>query len=245
MDSNIEILASNPNHVIGMSDLVDLWVIKEALGINALRACVSIYIRQLSSLRAPTLWLIDLTVATCHIKDTFLSFCQFFSRENGQNTKILEVRHFHMKRKWPPTVTRRAKHWYWESLWSFAHVVRRDHVNSARHADHEEHSVKTFMRCAKFYGLLFLDSDWLGRQTQITWYLPMNEKAMFDQQERRGVQKKSKCTDLVQNNKLQTIKLQPGHSRVHINLRNPYHLSHRKGHAQLLPVVERKQNKLL
>ena len=75
---------------------------------NALRACVYIYIRQLSSFRAPTLWFIDLTVATCHIQYTFLIF--FFSRENGQNTKILEVRHFRVIRKWPPTVTRRAKH---------------------------------------------------------------------------------------------------------------------------------------
>ena len=71
---------------------------------------IIIYIRQLSSFRAPTLWLIDLTVATCHIQYTFLSLCQFFSRENGQNTKILEVRHFSMIRKWPQAVTRRAKH---------------------------------------------------------------------------------------------------------------------------------------
>ena len=37
------------------------------LSINALRACVYIYIRQLSTCRAPMLWFIDLTVATCHI----------------------------------------------------------------------------------------------------------------------------------------------------------------------------------
>ena len=43
-------------------------MLKEALSINALCACVYIYIRQLSSLRAPTLWFIDLTVATCHIQ---------------------------------------------------------------------------------------------------------------------------------------------------------------------------------
>ena len=81
-----------------------------SLSINALRACVYIYIRQLSSFRAPTLWFIDLTVATCHIRYTFLSLCKFFSRENGQNTRILEVGHFCMARKWPSTVTRRAKH---------------------------------------------------------------------------------------------------------------------------------------
>ena len=62
--------------------------------VNALRACVYIYMRQLSSFRAPTLWLIELTVATRHIQYTFLSLCQFVSRENGQNTKILEGYHF-------------------------------------------------------------------------------------------------------------------------------------------------------
>ena len=51
---------------------------RSSLGINALRACVYIYIRQLSSFRAPTLWFIDLTVTTCHIQYTFLSLCQFF-----------------------------------------------------------------------------------------------------------------------------------------------------------------------
>ena len=34
---------------------------------------------------------------------------RIFSRENGQNAKILEVRHFRMIQKWSPTVTRRAK----------------------------------------------------------------------------------------------------------------------------------------
>ena len=49
--------------------------------VNALRACVYIYIRQLSSFRAPTLWFIDLTVTPCHIH--FPEFDFFFSRENG------------------------------------------------------------------------------------------------------------------------------------------------------------------
>ena len=44
---------------------------------NALRACVYIYIRRLSSFRVPTLWFMDLTVATCHIQYTFLSLRQF------------------------------------------------------------------------------------------------------------------------------------------------------------------------
>ena len=63
-------------------------------------APVYIYIRQLSSFRAPTLWLIDLTVATCHIQDTFLSLCHSYPRENRQNTRILEVCHFRVIWQW-------------------------------------------------------------------------------------------------------------------------------------------------
>ena len=39
------------------------------------------------SFRAPTLWFIDLTVATYHTQYIFLSLCRSFARENGQNTK--------------------------------------------------------------------------------------------------------------------------------------------------------------
>ena len=39
-----------------------------SLAVNGLRACVYVYIRQLSSFRTPMLWFIDLTVATCHIQ---------------------------------------------------------------------------------------------------------------------------------------------------------------------------------
>ena len=58
----------------------------------------------------------DLSVATCHIQYTFLSLCQVCSRENGQNTKILEVRYFRMLRKWPCRQARkplilRMSHW--------------------------------------------------------------------------------------------------------------------------------------
>ena len=81
---------------------------KEALSINALHTCLYIYIWQLSYFRAPTLWFID--IVTCRIQYTFLSLCKFISRENGQNMKILSVRHFCIIQKWPPTVTRRAKH---------------------------------------------------------------------------------------------------------------------------------------
>ena len=44
-------------------DLRNIWShFKEALSINAFRACVYIYIRQFSSFRVSTLWFIDLTV---------------------------------------------------------------------------------------------------------------------------------------------------------------------------------------
>ena len=75
-----------------------------------IRACVYIYIRQLSSLKAPTLWFIDPTVATCHIQYTFLSLCQFFHEKTPKTRKHSKSAIF-MIREWPPTVTRRAKHW--------------------------------------------------------------------------------------------------------------------------------------
>ena len=56
-------------------------------------ACVYIYIRQLSSFMAPTLWFIDLTAATCHIQYTSLSLCQGFfflftiKRPKHENTR--------------------------------------------------------------------------------------------------------------------------------------------------------------
>ena len=60
--------------------------------INAVFACVSIYIRQLSSFRAPTLYRSDYNYLPYSIYfSEFMSI--LFSRENGQNTKILEVRY--------------------------------------------------------------------------------------------------------------------------------------------------------
>ena len=53
-------------------------VLKKLSHCSDLRACVYIYIRQLSSFRAPTMWFIDLTFATCHIEYTLLSLCLFF-----------------------------------------------------------------------------------------------------------------------------------------------------------------------
>ena len=88
--------------------------LKKTLPVLMLSAPVFIFTSG-SFVRTPT-WFIDLTVATCHVQYTFLSLYQFVSRGNGQNTKILEVRHFRMIRKWPPTVTGRAKDWYWENF---------------------------------------------------------------------------------------------------------------------------------
>ena len=73
-------------------------MVKEVLSVLMLCTLISIFTSGSSALllRAPTLWFIDLTVATCHIQYTFLSLCQFVSRENGQNRKILKVCHFRM-----------------------------------------------------------------------------------------------------------------------------------------------------
>ena len=68
---------SNANNSTTESRILKSPLRKEALSINALRACVYIYMRQLSSFIAPTLWFIDLTVATC----------LFFSRQNGETRK--------------------------------------------------------------------------------------------------------------------------------------------------------------
>ena len=76
------------------------------LSINTLRACVDIYIRQLSSFRAPTFWFIDLTLSTCHIQYTFLSLSLFFHEKTDKTRKYWND----MIQKWPPTVIRRAKH---------------------------------------------------------------------------------------------------------------------------------------
>ena len=78
-----------------------------------------------------------------------------------------------------------------KSLWSFAHVVRRDHVNRARNADHAartcERFVYSIVKITRLYDyqtwqtrfwrnllelfswLCFSDADWLRRQTPITW----------------------------------------------------------------------------
>ena len=58
----------------------------------------------------PTLWFIDLTVATCHIQYPFLNLCHFFLNEKtDKRWKYLKSNHhFHMIQTWPPTVTRRA-----------------------------------------------------------------------------------------------------------------------------------------
>ena len=64
-----------------------LVLFKEALTINGLRASFYVHIRQLSSFKAPTLWFIDLTVATYHMRlqCTFLSLWFFFTRKRTKH----------------------------------------------------------------------------------------------------------------------------------------------------------------
>ena len=83
-----------------------------------------------------------------------------------------------------------------KSLWSFAHVVRQDQVNRAQNLDRTERVCETFVysivikivwlsnmadtffekftwyakACGLFsWSVCFADTDWLGRQTLITW----------------------------------------------------------------------------
>ena len=55
--------------------------------------CAPVFIfhnRQLSSFRAPMLWLIDLSVATCQIQFTVLSLCLFFHEKADKTRKYLK-----------------------------------------------------------------------------------------------------------------------------------------------------------
>ena len=104
-----------------------VWL-RSSLSINALRACVYIYIRQLSSFRAYiglSIWLSLLAIF-----NTLFWFYAKIARENRQNTEILEVRHFRMLRKWSPTVVRRVKHWYWELLVVLLVLIVRERLNT-------------------------------------------------------------------------------------------------------------------
>ena len=83
---------------------------EEALSIDVSYACVSIYIRQLSSFRGTQVMVYRSDCRYLPYSVHFSGFMPIFSRENGQNTKILEVRHSRMVQKWLPTVTRRAEH---------------------------------------------------------------------------------------------------------------------------------------
>ena len=95
-----------------------------------------------------------------------------------------------------------------KSLWSFARVVRRDHVNRARNADHTARACEMFVysivkitrlydyqtwqtlfekftRCAKVCGLYFSSfcfsgADWLGRQSPITWQTARWDAGMYN-----------------------------------------------------------------
>ena len=76
--------------------------LKKALSV--LMLCAPVFIFTSGSM----LWFIDLTVATCHIQYTFLSLCQFFHEQTDKTRKYYDT--ISVIRKWPPTVTRRAKH---------------------------------------------------------------------------------------------------------------------------------------
>ena len=56
--------------------------------------CVPVFIfisgSSISSFRAPTLWFINLTVATCHIQCTFLGLCQFLHEKTDKTWKYLK-----------------------------------------------------------------------------------------------------------------------------------------------------------
>ena len=84
-----------PIHSLGW--IIWIAIFKRALSlslsINALRACTHIYIQQLSSFRAPTLWFIDLTVATCHIQYTFLSLWKIIHEKTRQHKNTLRVQY--------------------------------------------------------------------------------------------------------------------------------------------------------
>ena len=59
----------------------------------------------------------------CHYLPYSIHFSEFISRVNGQNTKILEVRHFRMIRKWPPRVILDAQSINTESLFKGDHPL--------------------------------------------------------------------------------------------------------------------------
>ena len=58
-----------------------------SLSINALHTCVYIHIWHLSSFRVPTLWFIDLTVATWHIQYTSELMLIFFHKKMDKTRK--------------------------------------------------------------------------------------------------------------------------------------------------------------
>ena len=104
--------------LVGKTTLADYCIrafwIKEALLV--LMVCAPVFIFTSGSSALDLLGRPRREVYWCHCRYlpysiNFSEFISFFSlRENRQNTKILEVRHFRMIRNWPPTVIGRAKH---------------------------------------------------------------------------------------------------------------------------------------
>ena len=96
--------------------------------VSVLMLCAPVFIftsGQLSSFRAPTLWFIDLNVATCHIHYAFLSLFPFLSRENVQNTKILGSPPFSYHTKRAADVNTGAQSINTESLFNCTLVLSR------------------------------------------------------------------------------------------------------------------------
>ena len=87
-------------------------VLKEALSVLMLCTHVFIFTSGSSALLGCPCCGLSIWLSLLAIFNTlFWVLCQFFSWENGQeNKKILEVHHFCMISKWPPTVIRRTKH---------------------------------------------------------------------------------------------------------------------------------------
>ena len=86
--------------------------------LSVLMLCAPVFIFTYGSsalLGRPTLWFIDPTVAILAIFNTLFWIYGNFSHEKMDKTRKCS-KTFSYKTKWPPTVTRRAKHQYWEGF---------------------------------------------------------------------------------------------------------------------------------
>ena len=85
--------------------------VKEALSVLMLCAPVFIFASGSSALLGRPCCGLSIWLSLLAIFNTlFWVYVNFFHEKTNKTRKTLEVRHFRMIRKWPPTVTRRAKH---------------------------------------------------------------------------------------------------------------------------------------